>query len=88
MILAMWAIGSAAGLLVLAARLREARDELARSEEERLAERIEREACEYGVAMALALVLAALAAWYAMPRPPARPALGSPAGTGETEGDR
>lgn len=80
MIVALYVIGSTAGLLVLSARLREARDELARVRDEHddraQAVRDEYAAYAHGVAMSLACLLAGLAAahWYAPPRPAARPA--------------
>jgi hypothetical protein len=80
MILALFVIGSAAGMVVLAARLREVQDELARAEEERDALLSERHAQACGTVMALAFVLAVLGAWYAPPRRAARPA---PAATGK-----
>jgi hypothetical protein len=86
MILALYVIGSTAGLLLLAARLREAREELSRVREEYddrdRAVRDECSAYAHGVTMSLACLLAGLAAaaWYAPPRPSARPAPGGRAG--------
>jgi hypothetical protein len=80
MIVSLYIIGSTAGLLIMAARLREARDELARMRYDRDADaqaaREEYGAYADGVAMALACLLAGLAAahWYAPPRPADRPA--------------
>jgi hypothetical protein len=88
MIMALFVIGSAAGMLVLAARLREVQDELARAEEERDALQRERYAEACGAAMAAALVLAVLGAWYAPPRRTARPAPAGTAGTGERGAER
>jgi hypothetical protein len=85
MMLALFVIGSAGGMLVLAARLRELQDELARAEEEREARR-HAEAC--GTAMALAFVLAVLGAWYAPPGRAARPAPAARAGAGSGEAGR
>jgi hypothetical protein len=71
-IVALYVIGSTAGLLLLAARLREAREELARVREEygdrTQAMRDEYAAYAYGVAVSLACLLAGLAVWYAPPR--------------------
>ena len=80
MIVSVYVICSAFGLLVLSARLREARDELARMREEydagTQAVRDEYGAYACGVVMSLACLLAALGAmhWYAPPRPASRPA--------------
>lgn len=79
MTLALYIIGSTAVLIVLSARLREAREELARVRAEHeaadQAARDERAAHAHGVAVTLACLLAALAAaWYVPPRPSARPA--------------
>ena len=76
MILALYVIGSTAGLLLLSARLREARDELARVREEcddrAQAVRDEYGAYAHGVAMSLSCLLAGLGAvrWYAGPASP------------------
>jgi hypothetical protein len=91
MILALYIIGSTFGLLLLllSARLREARDELARVRQEyddrAQAVRDECSAYAHGVAMSLACLLAGLAAapWYAPPRPAARPADSGRAGARE-----
>ena len=86
MFLALYVIGSTAALLLLSARLREARGELSRVREEcddrDRAVREEYSAYAYGVAVSLACLLAGLAAasWYGSPRPPARPAGSGPAG--------
>jgi len=75
MILSVYVIGSAFALLVLSARLREARDELARMREEHDADaqavRDEYGAYACGVTVSLACLLAALGAmaWHAPPRP-------------------
>jgi hypothetical protein len=79
-IVALYVIGSTAGLLLLAARLRLAREELARVREEygdrTQAVRDEHAAYAHGVAVSLACLLAALAVWYAPPRPASRPGNG------------
>jgi hypothetical protein len=76
-IVALYVIGSTAGLLLLAARLREAREELARVREEygdrTQAVRDEYAAYAHGVAVSLACLLAGLAVWYAPPRPAPKP---------------
>jgi len=80
MTLALYIIGSTAALIVVSARLREAREELARVRAEHdaadQAARDERAAYAHGVAMTLACLLTGLAAatWYAPRRPSARPA--------------
>jgi hypothetical protein len=79
MIVSVYVIGSAFALLVLSARLREARDELARVREEydasAQAVRDEYAAYAHGITMSLACLLAGLAAahWYTQPRPADRP---------------
>jgi hypothetical protein len=79
-IIALYVIGSTFALLLLSARLREARDELARMREEHdagaQAVRDEYGAYACGVAVSLACLLAALGAmaWSGPPRPAARPA--------------
>lgn len=79
MTLALYAIGSTVAVLLLAAQLRDAREELARMREEYddhdRAMRDEYGAYAHGVAVSLACLLAGLAAaaWYAPPRPAARP---------------
>jgi hypothetical protein len=84
-ITALYVIGSTFGLLLLSARLREARGELARLREQydgrAQAVRDEYAAYAHGVTMSLACLLAGLAAasWYA-PSPSARPAGGGRAG--------
>jgi hypothetical protein len=88
MMLALFVIGSAAGMVLLAARLREALDELARSEEDRDALRRERYAEACGTALAVAFVLAVLGAWYAMPRPAGAGQAGAEAGGAEQEAGR
>jgi hypothetical protein len=75
MIIALYIIGSAAALVLLAARLREAQDELDRVREESgdrdRAVREDYSAYAHGVAVSLACLLAGLAAatWYTPPRP-------------------
>jgi type VI protein secretion system component VasF len=76
-ILALALIAAFAALVVLSARLRDARAELARVRAE-CTERVramEDEAAAYahGITMSLACLMAGLAAWYA-PHPAARPA--------------
>lgn len=80
MTLALYAIGSTVAVLLLAAQLRDAREELARMrgecDDRDRAVRDEYGAYARGVAVSLACLLAGLAAaaWYAAPRPEARPA--------------
>lgn len=80
MMLALYAIGSTGALLWLSARLRQARDELARvrgdCDDRDRAVRDEYSAYTHGVAMSLACLLAGLAAasWYPPPRPQTCPA--------------
>ena len=80
MIEALYVIGSTAAVLLLAARLREAREELARVREEygdcTQAVRDEYAAYAHGVAVSLACLLAGLAVWYAPPRPASGPGSG------------
>jgi hypothetical protein len=69
---ALYVIGSTVAVLLLAARLREAHEELARVREEcgdrTQAVRHEYAAYAHGVAVSLACLLAGLAVWYAPPR--------------------
>lgn len=78
MILALYVIGSTAGLILLTIRLSAAQEELDRVrgeyDDRDRAVREEYSAYAHGVAMSLACLLAGLAAWYAPPRPSARPA--------------
>lgn len=78
MMLALYVIGSAAGLVLLVIRLNAVQGELDRVQAEsgdRDREvREEYSAYAHGAAMALAFLLAGLAAWYARPQPSARPA--------------
>jgi hypothetical protein len=89
MMLSLYAIGSTFALLLLSARLREAREELDRMREEygdrAQAVRDEYSAYAHGITMSLACLLAGLAAasWYAPPRPAAPPAGGGRAGARE-----
>jgi hypothetical protein len=77
---ALYVIGSTAAVLLLAARLREAHEELARLREEcgdrTQAVRDEYAAYARGVAVSLACLLAGLAVWYAPPRPAPGPGSG------------
>lgn len=92
MIYALYVIGSTAGLVLLAARLGAAQQELARvrgeSDDRARAVADEYCACTQGVAMALACLIAGLAAasWHAPPRPAARPAGSGRAGAPEGAG--
>jgi hypothetical protein len=74
---ALYVIGSTVAVLLLAARLREAHEELARVREEygdrTQAVQDEYAAYAHGVAVSLACLLAGLAVWYAPPRPASRP---------------
>ena len=90
MMLSLYAVGCTFALLLLSARLREAHEELDRMREEYDdRDRAVREECSayaHGITMSLACLLAGLAAaWYAPPRPSARPAHSGRAGAG---GDR
>ena len=92
MILALYVIGSAFGLVLLSARLREAHQELARLRDEgddrAQAVRDEYAAYAHGVAVSRACLLAglAMASWSA-PRPAARPAGSGRAGSREDAPD-
>ncbi len=87
MIVALYVIGSTVAVLLLSARLRETREELARVREEygdrAQAVQDEYTAYAHGVAMSLACLLACMAAWYAPPRPAPRPSGSGRAGARE-----
>lgn len=87
MIEALYVIGSTVAVLLLAARLREAHEELARVREEygdrTQAVQDEYAAYAHGVAVSLACLLAGLAVWYAPPRPASRPSGSGRAGARE-----
>lgn len=76
--LALYVIGSTAGLVLLLIRLSALQEELdrARAESGDRDREVREEYTAYarGAAMALTCLLAGLAAWYAPPRPSARPA--------------
>jgi hypothetical protein len=94
MTLALYVIGSAFLLVWLSARLREAREELARvryeSGERAQALRDEHAAYAHGAAVTLACLLAGLAAmhWHAPPRPAGAGRDGGPAGGPDREAGR
>jgi hypothetical protein len=76
--LALYVIGSTAGLVLLVIRLNAVQEELdrvrAESGDRQREVREEYSAYAHGAAMALACLLAGLGAWYARPQPSARPA--------------
>jgi hypothetical protein len=77
MMLALYVIGSTAGLILLAVRVSAVQEELdrvrAESGDRDRAVRDEYSAYAHGVTVTLACLLAGLAAWYAPPRASARP---------------